>query len=202
MLNKQGYDHATKLYYLPCRGLVVPEIPDKPSNIDLNAALDLLLEVITDFPFDCKASRTNALAAMLTPPLRPMIAGPVPLALIDKPQVGTGASLFGEVISVIATGRAAAMMTAPRDDESWRKTITSLLIQGRAVVIIDNVERTIYSSSLAAVLTATTYRDRILGRNETIDLPNRATWIATGNNVQLGGDLPRRVYLIRNHPLP
>jgi hypothetical protein len=37
----------------------------------------------------------------------------------------------------------------------------------------------------------------VLGRNEKVRLPQRATWFATGNNLTLGGDLPRRCYWIR-----
>jgi hypothetical protein len=46
-------------------------------------------------------------------------------------------------------------------------------------------------------VTASTWTDRILGQSKTITLPVRCTWIATGNNLQLGGDLPRRCYWIR-----
>jgi len=37
-----------------------------------------------------------------------------------------------------------------------------------------------------------------LGRTEMAkDLPQRATWMATGNNLHVGGDLARRCYWIR-----
>jgi putative DNA primase/helicase len=126
-----------------------------------------------------------------------MIDGPVPLAIFDKPQPGTGASLLAEVVSMIATGRTAPMMTAQKDDEGWRKAITSLLIKGQLVVTIDNVEADLTSPSLAAVLTAISYQDRVLGRSEILTLPNKTTWIATGNNIRLRGDLPRRCIWVR-----
>ena len=138
-LVEPGYDGATNLYYFPSPGLSVPSVPDKPANGDVKAAVELVLETICDFPFDSDASQANAIATMFTPVLRPMIDGPVPLALFDKPQQGTGASLLAEVISVITTGRAAAMMTARKDDEEWRKAITSLLLRGQLVAVIDNI---------------------------------------------------------------
>jgi len=197
VVDKPGYDGQTNLYYSPSSKLSVPPIPDKPTKVDIKAAVELTLETIRDFPFDCDASRANAMATMFTPILRPMIDGPVPLAIIDKPQAGTGASLLAEVISLISTGRAAAMMTAQWKDEEWRKVITSLLLKGQLVVTIDNIETTLFAPSLAAILTATTYQDRILGRSEMVILPNRTTWIATGNNIRLAGDLPRRCVWIR-----
>jgi len=197
VLTKPGYDSSTKLYYLPSPHLVVPPIHENPSSNDLDVAIELVLEPVADFPFDGEASLANAIATMVTPVLRPLIDGPVPLALFDKPQQGTGASLLAEVISIIATGRAAAMMTAQKDDEGWRKAITSLLLKGQLVATIDNIEYDLSAPSLAAILTATTYQDRILGRSEMVQLPNRTTWLATGNNIRLRGDLPRRCIWIR-----
>ncbi len=197
VLEARGYDPDTCLYYYPSANISIPSIPDNPSSQDIDAARELLYEVFCDFPFDSPISRTNVLAALITPAVRPLIKGPTPLCIIDKPQVGSGASLIATVIAVVTTGRPAAMMTAPRDPDEWRKTITSALMQGRGIVVIDNLEGSLYDANLAAVLTATTFAARVLGTNAIVDLPNIATWIATGNNVLLGGDLPRRAYLVR-----
>jgi hypothetical protein len=65
-------------------------------------------------------------------------------------------------------------------------------------MFFDNVEHTLSSPSLAAALTTSEWSDRILGRSEmTRAIPQRATWIATGNNLKVGGDLARRCYSIR-----
>jgi len=192
LLTKPGYDSATKLYYRPSNGLQIPAIPKEPTESDIKAAVKLVLEPLVDFPFASKADRANALATMFVPILRPLIDSTVPLAIFDKPQAGTGSSLLAEVISVIATGRAATMMAAPRYDEEWRKVITSLLLRGQLVVTIDNIEGTLQAPSLAAILTAATFQGRILGQSEMAVMPNCITWIVTGNNIRLGGDLPRR----------
>jgi len=197
LINNLGYDTRSSLYYIPSPELRMLHIPDNPSKGDLKNAVDLVLELICDFPFDCEASKANAIAILFTIILRPMIDGPVPFTIIDKPQAGTGASLLAEVISIITSGRAAAMMTAQKDDEGWRKVIISLLLKGQLVVTIDNVDSTLWAPSLAAILTADTFQDRILGRSEMVTLPNKVTWIATGNNIKLAGDLPRRCIWVR-----
>jgi len=115
ILDQQGYDGATQLYYSPAPSLDVPRIADHPTTEQVAADLELLLEVFCDFPFDSPASRANILAALLTPIVRPLVRGPTPLCIIDKPQLGSGASLIATIIAVTATGRPAAMMTAPRD---------------------------------------------------------------------------------------
>ena len=197
ILTKPGYDKATRLYYQPAPGLTIPTVSDNPTLVELQEAVALIQEPILDFPFDSEASRTNALALMITPVCRPMITGPVPLCLLDKPQAGTGAGLLSDVIAIIATGRPAAMMAPPKNDEECEKRLTSILRHGRAIITIDNMDGYLYFPSLSMILTATTVQTRILGQSEELLLPNRATYIVTGNNVRLAGDLPRRCYLSR-----
>jgi hypothetical protein len=65
------------------------------------------------------------------------------------------------------------------------------------VLLWDNVREPLGCASLDAFLTAGTFSDRILGASETATLPNRAQFIATGNNLRLTGDTCRRVFLAR-----
>jgi hypothetical protein len=198
ILDQPGYDAASALFYAPSDSLKTLNVPEKPSRDEaIRAAEFIISEVLYDFPFKDESSRANAIASMVSVIMRPAIDGNIPLALFDKPQAGTGASLLVEVISLIATGRPAHMMSAPKDDEEWRKMITSSLIEGPAIIVIDNVDGILRASSLSRALTAKVWRDRILGRSEMIDLPQRAAWFATGNNIQLKGDLARRSYWIR-----
>lgn len=197
ILDQRGYDPSTQLYYWPPSDAQLPRIPATPTKRDMADAVALLREVFCDFPFDGDISRANVLATLLSPIVRPIVTGPMPLCVIDKPQAGSGATLIAHAIAIITTGRPAAVMTAPRDTDEWRKTITGALLQGRSIVVIDNVEGQLHDQSLAAVLTAPVYASRILGSLEVRDVPNLATWIVTGNNVRLGGDLPRRAYLVR-----
>ena len=46
-------------------------------------------------------------------------------------------------------------------------------------------------------LTANEWQTRILGVSEIMHAPLKIVWFATGNNVQLGGDMSRRVQHIR-----
>jgi hypothetical protein len=192
-----GYDPQTRLYYRPGNGFDVASIPAAPTTDDTKAAIRLLDEAVGEFPYEDEASAANTLALMLTPLVRQAIAGPVPLALIDKPQAGTGGSLLAETIAIIGSGRTAEMLGAPRDEEEWRKQITAKLAAGATMITVDNVEGALYAPSLARALTARTWTDRVLGRSETVTVSQRAAWIATGNNIQLRGDLPRRCYWIR-----
>jgi len=192
-----GYDPQTRLYYRPAKGFEMPKIAESPTPSDTQAAIKLLDEAVGEFPYEDGASAANTLALMLTPLVRPAVAGPVPLALIDKPQAGTGGSLLAETVAVIGSGHTAEMLGAPRDEEEWRKQITAKLAAGATMITVDNVEGALHAPSLSRALTARTWTDRVLGRSETITVDQRATWVATGNNIQLRGDLPRRCYSIR-----
>lgn len=197
ILATPGYDEATRLFYAPAASLRVPEIPVSPTAQDVRAAVDTLLDLILDFPLDSIASTANALALMLTPIMQPAIAGPAPLALIDKNVPGAGATLLAEMIGILTLGRAPGLTSAPRDDEEMEKRITALLREGESYVCIDNVDRPLDYSSLALVLTASEWAGRILGRSDTARFPNRATWMATGVNLAVRSDVARRSYLIR-----
>jgi hypothetical protein len=184
------------LFYAPDHDLRVPQIPDNPSAQDVRNAVNLILEVYCDFPYDSIASRTNMLAATATPIYRPMILGCTPLGIITKPQAGTGAGLSTEAMCVITTGRDALMMGAPRDEDEWEKKLLAVLKRGQTVITIDNVDGQLYSAQLARFITAKTVQGRILGQTQDLILPNRATWLVNGNNVSPAGDIPRRSYLV------
>jgi putative DNA primase/helicase len=197
VLASPGYDIDTSLFYLPPPGFSLPVIPAQPTQLEVAAAVNQLTDVFADFPYFDDASRANALGSLLTPVVRPMIRGSTPLGLYDAPDAGTGKGLHVEVVSIIATGGTAAVTTVPRSEEEMRKRITSMLIGGQSVVLFDNIEGLLQSPSLAAAITAPVWQDRLLGHNRQVTLESRVTWLATGNNIRLGGDLARRCYSIR-----
>jgi hypothetical protein len=196
ILNEPGYDPDTRLIYHPAKGFTMPSVPDSPSRADVVGAVKTLADVLWDFPFLGQANFANALALMLTPIIRPHI-DLAPLALIDAPQAGTGKGLLTDVISIIATGRPAAKGSAPREDVELEKRITALLSEGSTFIVFDDLAHTLRSSVLANALTTCEWKGRILGRSEMIAVPQRATWVVTGNNIQLAGDIPRRCFHIR-----
>jgi hypothetical protein len=200
ILSRPGYDPVSELYYHPCGP--IPKIQDTPTKEDAKNAAGFLLDVLSDFPFQDEASRDNALGLLLTVAVKELV-GIAPIALIDAPTRGTGKTRLAQLASIVSSGRELPLSPEVRDDEEWRKKITSLLIADRPVVIIDNVERPLRSGQLAAVLTTSDWTDRILGKSEVLHLHLRSIWIATGNNIRLGGDIARRAYWIRlNANLP
>jgi hypothetical protein len=119
--------------------------------------------MLGEFPFTGEAERAHALALLLLPFVRPMIAGPTPLHLIEKPAPGTGATLMVDAMSLVTTGVGASVMVEGRDENEWRKRLTAKLRTIPTMLLIDNLCRRLDSSSVAAALTAPYWEDRILG---------------------------------------
>lgn len=191
-----GYDPITSLFLMEDPGNIFPDIPSNPTPEQVGFALKQLTGIITDFPFDDSASLANFLGLLITPLVRPAIHGCVPLALINAPQQGTGKTVLCQVVAELATGYGPTLLQYSSDEEELRKKITSVLRSGAPVIVLDNVRAILKSDVLSSALTSTIWVDRLLGSNEILRLSQRATWIANGNNLQLGGDLARRCYRI------
>jgi putative DNA primase/helicase len=193
-----GYDMASQTYYAPEPGLVIPPVPEAPTEDDLSAALRLILEeLLCDFPFTGDADRANALALMIQPAARELISGPTPLFAIDKPGPGTGASLFAHVIGYVITGEGPGNLTAPEDEAEMRRTIFATLLPGPEIIVIDNVRHALESASLSSALTSDYCTDRVVGTSERPRVQNRATWIVTGNNLRFSNEVSRRTIHIQ-----
>ena len=191
LLSDEGYDEATGLY-LQLDGLRVPPIPNAPTLDDARQALLSLQEVLKDFPFVGSSDLASALALILTTLVRKRLRS-APLGAIGAPKMASGKTLLADLIAMIGTGRPASVMSQGRDEEEIRKRIFSLLLEGESVACIDNIERPLGGDTLCSVLTSEYLKDRILGKSETAIVPTHTTWLATGNNLTIQGDLTTRV---------
>ena len=190
LLRENGFD-ADSGYFVALREL------DGLDDVRPADARSILIdELLGDFPFADEGSRAHAVATMLQPFVRPLIDGPVPLYLIDAPTRGTGKTLLADVTALVTLGGPAPVMSLPRDDDEIEKRITSVLIAGAPLIVLDNVTA-LRGGPLAAVLTTTEWSGRVLGRSQVVRVRNTATWLATGNNVELSDELGRRVIPIR-----
>lgn len=191
ILDRPGYDDASGVLYLPDPGLSVPPVSAAPSAKEVRRAGRMLLEIVADFPFVTPHDRANYLGALLTPLLRPLVPPPYKLVAIGAPQRGSGKSLLASVMRVLHGGVFKSEM--PTSDDELRKFVTSTLEQTTGPVVqFDNVMGVLKSSVLDGLLTSAEWSDRRLGATEMVTIPNDRLWVATGNNVHIGGDLERR----------
>jgi putative DNA primase/helicase len=189
ILQAAGYDPATRLILVDPPAL--PVMPERPTRDDAIAALGLLSELLVEFPFVDKSSRSVALSALMTPVVRAaMPVAPMHTALAHA--AGSGKSYLFDVASAIATGQACQVIAAGRTEEETEKRLVACVLAGYPLFSIDNVNGELGGDFLCQVIERPIVSPRILGRSEQPRLVNRATVFATGNNIRLLGDMTRR----------
>ncbi|MBG0819862.1 hypothetical protein HS048_03760 [Planomonospora sp. ID91781] len=203
LLQKPGYDPATGLYL--AAKVVLPPVPDQPSPEQVHTARDFLLNrFLRDFPWSSPADRANYIALLATPILRHFTRSLTPFALIDATMPASGKSILTGGPGMLYGQR---VMPWAYAEEELRKSITAVLAEQVGVVVWDNLaEGTVIDSpTLALLVTAGVWSDRQLGASRNIAIINDRLWMATGNNLQVGGDMASRtvrVHLDPNMPRP
>lgn len=200
ILATPGYDAQTGLL-LDIREATIPEIPGSPTREQVSATLDRIMFPFRDFPLVDGHARGALLAALLTAAVRPSLPT-TPAFAVDAPVQGSGKTLLASCIAALATGTPPEVWphTAGRDDEEVRKRLFTALRDGTTAIVWDNVTGVLDSAAMAAAITASHLRDRVLGRSESLGIPNRALILLTGNNLTPAGDLARRLIPIRIDP--
>ena len=198
---KNGYDTASRTMLVTGNsGMDRLDIPDNPSAGDAAAAVAYLTgDWLGDMPFRDQPSRANALGLIITPFIRGLVPL-VPLAVISGLQMGVGKNLLADCMTRLVTGDSSVPLPwIPDDDDEMRKQIMSAFRGGQSLVCFDEAH-VISGTALSRALTALTYGDRILGVSEMAYYPNKMTWLALGNQVQVLGDMARRYYVTELYP--
>ncbi len=184
-----GYDRQT--------GLFLDTDGTYPPLMNPRDALDLLHDIVCDFPFATPANRSAWLAGLVTLLVRSAFAGPSPMNFVDANASRIGKGLATDIITMIFEGRAANRYSPPRDENEMRKLITAVGLSGASYLIFDNVKGKFGGESLENAMTTGRWSDRILGANKQVDLTLNLTWFATANNCTLTQDMIGRTCHIR-----
>jgi DNA polymerase I-like protein with 3'-5' exonuclease and polymerase domains len=199
VVSDPGYDPDSQMLIRLDGSLSGIEVPEDPTSDQVKKARDLVMdEWLGDFPFPTDSDRANALGLVVTPVIRGLVPV-VPMAVVDGQQPGVGKNLLMDVIHTVHTGSTSSPMNFVDDAAEVRKQITSAFRTGARMFVFDEAHE-IEGTALAQALTASTWQDRILGVSTMAAFPNQVTWVSLGNNVQVRGDLARRVYRIAIRP--
>ncbi len=197
LLLKNGYDKASGLY-VDYQGEKV-NVLNNPTKQDALDALEILKQPLKDFSFLAEIDRAVILAAMLTAVVNYSIPT-TPWTAIDAPIMGSGKSLLADIVSMIATGRKATVISQGNDETEDEKRLGALLMRGVPLLNLDNIERPVSGDMICSMTTQTQVSIRQLGQSKMIDLPTNCTKLATGNNIVFKGDMTRRVLLCQLDP--
>lgn len=165
------------------------------------AALKRVTTWLDEFPLDTSLDRAAALCALLTAVMRASIPH-APGMLVSKPDYGSGASTFCDVVHVVMTGRPAAVVNASAGRGEVDKAIDSIQLAGLPVIVIDNVVdgEAFNSIALAQVLTQESRQIRVLGESRVVTVPCTQMALVNGNNIKIADDLVRRFLRVRLDP--
>lgn len=195
ILDAPGHDEKTGLMYVTTEAYP-PAIPSAPTPEQALDALAMLWHPIRLFPFVDGVAIGVTLAAMIAACMRPSLPT-CPATGFDAPAAGTGKTLLAKCIGALATGNEVAVLPPTNDEDECRKRLFAALRGGSKVLLWDNVREPLGNSVLDSFLTSSLFADRVLGVSENVELPNRALFIVSGNNLVLTGDTHRRVLLAR-----
>ena len=187
-------------YSAEARTLLVdsPDLEDGP-EFDGAACLDYLRDLLADFPFEgglFGAEVSNLIGAMLVPMVRPMIAGPVPMLIVEGNVPGLGKSFLASAIRILF-GLEVEAGALPKDETLVAKLIPGVLMKAETVHVFDDITHSVVSATLNRMITGRTYSDRVLGISDTASYTIRQLWIMTMNDARVSADLVRRVFRCR-----
>lgn len=194
IVTEEGYDEGSRTYLILPDSLKDLQVPDEVTLWqEVEEADHTLRKLFADFGFRDAASQANAYALMFLPFVRECVDN-TPMHGIFASSPGTGKSTLATAcLSPFVGQENLAVVTEGRDDEEWRKRITAFLREGSPAILIDNVSARFDSPALAAALTTGKWKDRILGKSETVNLDVRSAWVMTANNPELSDEQARRL---------
>lgn len=193
ILETPGYDPQSGIFFFD-DGTSFAKIPSHPTKEDAFKAYQQVESLLKDFPFDNEISRSVAVSAIMCGVMRKSIST-APLHCFTAPKMASGKSLLADVVSLIATGKANSVISHADNETEERKRLMAVLLDGDPIVCFDNIEEPFGSSALCSILTQTEYKDRVLGETRSITVPTNVTFLATGNNLVLIGDLSTRALI-------
>ncbi|MBB5872008.1 hypothetical protein F4553_005387 [Allocatelliglobosispora scoriae] len=198
LLQRPGYDPATGLYL--AAKVDLPEVPERPTAEQVAEARHFLLgRFLADFPWSSPADRANYIGLLITPIVRHYTRSLTPFGVIDATMPASGKTILTAGPGMLYGQR---VLPWAYEDVELRKSITAVFAEQVGAVIWDNLaEGTVIDSAvLAQLVTGPVWSDRLLGSSRTAAAVNDRLWLATGNNLQVGGDMASRTVRVHLDP--
>jgi hypothetical protein len=199
LISKSGYDQPTGIY----ADFDETEYDlANPTREDAEEQLVFIKWLLREFQFASDADRSAALAAILTAAVRPSLPL-APAFNINAPRSGGGKSFLASLIALAASSGEPCSVSYPTTAEEATKVIHAMLLEKPAVILFDDMQVQTGWKSLGPInkaLTSATITERVLSRSRTATARTNVLFLGTGNNVEPGQDMRRRVVSIRLAP--
>ncbi len=199
LIVKRGYHDQTRLF-LAYSGRL-PPIPKRPTKEQALAALDVMLAPFVGYfnHLDGEALqelRTAFVAAVMTAGQRASMSK-APAILFDGTTPGCGKGKSARALAAIASGGPPALIVEGFSEEEFEKRIDAAILSAANVILCDNLQRQIASSTLESGLTEGFAMIRQFGSQSTVTVLVKALILFTGNNVKMRADMLRRTLVVR-----
>lgn len=182
-------------------GVLVDVKPDDMEPVPMNPTraqcVEALRRVWAPWSAYCWAdphSRAAMLSAVLTLPMRPLIAA-APGLFLSSPTQASGKSKAVGALAMIArgfVGGAKTWVNSANSEDENRKWAVSVARSGDPVATVDNVVGVFRSSVIATTITEGKLGERLLGGMDHVSPDARITWLASGNGVAMDRDMGSR----------
>jgi Bifunctional DNA primase/polymerase, N-terminal/Primase C terminal 1 (PriCT-1) len=199
----EGYHAATET--------LTVSTADYADNMLLDTAVATIDDLLSEFSFADDESSKGRSKAVAVASLVGLFSGQLapegslrPCFITTKNAEGAGASTLVACAVAPVLG-AVPIGTAPEDEAEMKKVLTTVVREGRRVLILDNVKGRLSSASLEAFISGSIHTDRLLGSNQSITGSNLATVFVTANGCTFSPDMRRRslvteLHLSEEHP--
>jgi len=177
-------------------------------NMSLEEAKENIEKILKEFCFKGKQDKINAIAGMLTPFLNglfPNFNDRTPVFFYEGNRERSGKDYCAGITGIIYEGKASEESPistgekgAGGKNEELRKKITSALIGGKKRLHFSNNKGFINNAVFESLITNKYYTDRLLGKNENVNMPNELYLSLSGNaGITYTADLANRCRFIR-----
>ena len=189
LIQVSGYDRAS--------GIFAAGNLSEPMLVE--AARNLLSEMLEGFRFATPADRARALAALVTPALvfGGLLKGRAPVDLGEADASQTGKGFRNKLTAAIYAQGVRTVTQQKGGTGSLEESFNAALIRGANFVALDNVRGRIDSPAFESFLTEDTYSARMPYREPVEIDPRRVVIMLTSNKADVTVDLANRSSCVR-----
>ena len=187
-----GFDQQTGLYLDSDGDWLAPVGTDAEALARVKA---ILLEPLAGFPISDQ-EKSVVVAAQLTGLERRLLAS-APAFAIDSSVRSAGKSLLSDYIAITVTGHRPSTIHYDPKDEELVKRLDAALLEGDAVIKLDNITTLVKHPRLAQIITEEILKVRLFGTLQNVNVLTNLLVLLTGNHLHFGWDMPTRVLQVK-----
>jgi len=154
--------------------------------------------LFSEYTFQSNGTGHVAAVGGLMSVLQRKVIDDCPGFMITANQGSTGKSTMVDMFCVTATGRLAAPLSFSSSRSEMEKAVLASLMESPNMLFFDNLTdgKEVVSDIISVLITQQSFKGRILGLSEMVEVPTNMVVLLTGNNISTSTDLAPRIVKI------